>query len=246
MKIEDIKDLQFHDGRINPITHDRLVQFDISSVVERFYQTRTVDASAVISDLGPIHIDFTNIQDWAEDIPDIDDRSGRIFILWAENPDTNEVVLKIRGFFILVPFEFGMEQLKEYHTRHDTPCHPMAIISSIRTIFDDVDILTELIDRIDKELNDHWQKTRKRLIERLERNFLWERYVYSLDTISHISYLCPSMDRELLAALKRKEFSSTGVLQVMASPTSSYDQVSLQSHLKKAKGIIKTHQNKPI
>jgi hypothetical protein len=246
MKPEDIKKLQFHDGRTTPITQDRLVQFDISSVVDRFYQTRTIDASAVICDLGPIHIDFTNIHDWAEDIPDIDNRSARIFILWAENPDTDEVVLLLRGFFILVPFEFGMEQLKEYHTRHDTPCHPMAIISSFRTIYDDVDILVELIERIDQELNNHWRERRKTLIERLERNFLWERYVYSLDTISHISYLCPSMDRELLAALKRNDFSSTGVLQVMASPIPSYNQVSLQSHLKKAKGIIKIHQNKPI
>ncbi len=245
-KGEVIENLQFHDGRKEPISHDRLVQFDLSSVVDRFYQKQTIDASAVISDLGPIHIDYTNIQDWAEDIPDIDKRSARIFILWADNPATKEVVLLLRGFFILVPFEFGMEQLKEYHTRHDTACQPMAIISSFRTVLDDVEILVKLLERVENEINRYWQEMRMRLIETLEKNYLWERYVYSLETVSYISYLCPSMDRELLAALKQKNYYSTGVLQVMASPTSSYDQVSMQSHLNKAKGIIKSYQNKPV
>ena len=241
-----INNLQFHDGRKTSISQERLVQFDIRSVVDRFYQTQTIDASAVISDLGPIHIDYTNIQDWAGEIPDIDKRSARVFILWADNPETKEVFLLLRGYFILVPFQFGIEQLKEYHFQHDTPCQPMAIISSFRTTFDDVEVLVELVDRVENELNNHWRETRKNLIDTLEKTFLWERYVYSLETISYISYLCPSIDRELLAALKRKNFSPTGVLQVMASPTGSYDQLSLESHLKEAKGIIKSYQNKPV
>jgi hypothetical protein len=241
-----IKNLQFHNGRKTPIPQERLVQFDIHSVVDRYYQTQTMDASAVISDLGPVHIDFTNIQDWADEIPDIDKRSARVFILWADDPVTKKVILLLRGFFILVPFQFGMEQLKDYHFQHDTPCQPMAIISSFRTIVDDVEVLVELVERVEKELNNHWKETRKRLIDTLEKTFLWERYVYSLESVAYITYLCPSIDREMLAALKRKNFSSTGVLQVMASPTSSYNQISLRSHLKEAQGIIKSYQNKPV
>ncbi|MHA2155577.1 MAG: hypothetical protein ACXABU_09600 [Candidatus Hodarchaeales archaeon] len=246
MTSEMIENLQFHDGRKTPISKERLVRFDIRSVVDRYYQTQTLDASAVISDLGPVHIDFTNIQDWAKEIPDIDKRSARVFILWADDPETKEVVVLLRGFFILVPFQFGIEQLKEYHFQHDTPCQPMAIISSFRTISDDVEVLVELVERVETEINKHWRETRERLIDTLEKTFLWERYVYSLETVSYIPYLCPSFDRELLAALKQKKFSSTGVLQIMASPTASYNQISIQSHLEEAKGIIKSYQNKPV
>jgi hypothetical protein len=242
MNSEKLRKLQFYDGRKAPIDKERLARFDVRSVIDRYYQRMTMEASKLISELGSIHIDYTNIQHWSEEIPDIDERSARLFTLWAEDIDTKEVLVILRGYYILVPFQFGTKELEEYHFDQTLACYPMAVISSFRTIFKDVDIITELLDKVKVELGKNWKTIRKKMIDTLEKTALWERYVYALDEITFISFICPTFDRELVTALKNSDFRTTGILQIMASPTSTYDQMSVQTHLNDAKKLIQSHK----
>ncbi|WP_455141904.1 hypothetical protein [Candidatus Hodarchaeum mangrovi] len=238
MSTETIKNLRFYDGRQHSIERDRLVRFELKSVIDRYYQTKSVDAATVLADLGPIHLDFTNIQSWATDIPDIDPKSARLFTLWGEDPETSEIIVIIRGYYILVPFSFSQDELEVYHDEKNTPCYPIAVISSFRTIYSNIDLLILLIDRIKLELTQNWKYVRKRVINSLEKNQIWERYAYSLDEIIFYSIVCPSIDRELITALNRWGFRTTGVLQIMASSEPKYDEIFFQSHLEEAKDII--------
>lgn len=247
MTSSPIDRLRFYDGRTAPIDQERLINFEIKSVIERYYHNRTMDAATVIDDIGPFHVDYTNIQHWSREIPDIDKRSARLFVLWAEDEKTKEVVLILRGTYILVPFKYGKEALREYYFHSkETPCYPMAVISSLRTIYADVLLLCDLLDRIKFEIGENWKNLRKNLIETLDKTELWERYVLSLDKIIYFSFLCPSIDRELIEALKRKSYRTTGVMQLLASPTPSYDEIVIQSHLEEAKRIIKKYKSRDL
>lgn len=234
-----IDQLRFYDGRLRPIDSQRLMQFELDSIVDKYYLNREIDAAGVIDDIGPIHIDFTNIQRWSKEIPDIDPRSARLFTLWAEFPKTNQVAVILRGFYTLIPFKFGEEALKKYYYEHDTPCYPMAIISSFRTIFDEKDLICDLLDRVKSELGIDWKKRRQQVIKSLpHKSELWKRYVLAFDKIIYYSFLCPSIDRTLIEALKRKNFRITGVMQLLASPTPSYNEVMIRSHLSEAKKLL--------
>ncbi|MHA2334893.1 MAG: hypothetical protein ACXAEU_22890 [Candidatus Hodarchaeales archaeon] len=231
--------LRFYDGRTHPIDQERLIEFDVKSVSDRYYSSRVIDAAKVIDDMGPFHLDYTNVQFVSSDLPDIDKRSARLFTLWAEDEESKEVVILLRGFYILVPFKFGEEALKEYHHLKDTSCYPMAVISSIRTVFKDLVTLTEVLDRVKEEIVLNWQKTRQQVIDTLDRSELWERYVLSFDEIIYFSFLCPSIDRELIEALKRNDYRTTGIMQILASPTLSYDHLKVKLHLNEAMKMIK-------
>lgn len=244
MNFSIIDRLHFYDGRDHVIDKERLIKFEIASIVDKFYPSRIIDAATVIDDLGIIHIDYTNIQQWAGEIPDIDKRSTRLFTLWAEDKETKEVKLILRGHFILVPYRFETEALREYYYFHkETPCYPLAIVTGIRTTFTDVGILCNLLDRLKSEIDQNWRKVRQNAIESLDsESELLERYVYSFDKIIYISFLCPSIDRELIKALRQKNFRTTGVLQILASPTPSYSKAMVESHLAEARSIVKGHR----
>ncbi|MFX0174369.1 MAG: hypothetical protein ACFE9L_21030, partial [Candidatus Hodarchaeota archaeon] len=54
----------------------------------------------------------------------------------------------------------------------------------------------------------------------------------------HFSFMCSSFDRELIEALRRKNYRMTGILQMFASSTPSYDQAMVSSHLREAKKLL--------
>jgi hypothetical protein len=239
MSSTSINRLRFYDGRDHPIDKERLLKFEISSVINRFYPNRKVEAADVIDEIGPIHIDFTNIQHWSKEIPDIDERSSRLFTLWAEDEETNDVVLILRGFYVLVPLRFEEDALRDYYYHPaDTPCFPMVVISAFRTIYTKTDEISEVLDRVKEEVEVNWQKLRQKLIDTLEKTDLWKRFVLSFDKIIYFSFVCPTIDRELIQALKMKGFRTTGLMQLITSPTLSYDQVQIDTHLKEAKKIV--------
>lgn len=239
-----IEHLRFYDGREKPIEKDQLIKFEIKSVIDRFYSTRNIDATTVVEDIGPTHIDYTNIQHWSTDIPDIDNRSVRLFTLWAEDEENKEVVLILRGFYVLVPFKFAKEALEEYYYYDkDTPCYPLVVVSAFRTIYTDIAILSDLIERVKLEIEFNWQKVRQKAIDTINKESdLWERYVISLNKIIHVSFLIPSIDRELITAFKQKNFQTTGVMQILTSPTPSYTEIMAKSHLTEAKKLIKKYK----
>ena len=240
MSSSSINRLRFYDGRVHSIDKERLLKFEISSIINRFYTDRKVEAAEVINEIGPIHIDFTNIQHWSKEIPDVDERSTRLFTLWAQDEQTKDIVLILRGFFVLVPFRFEENALRGYYySSEDTPCYPMVVISSFRTIYHTVSEIIAVLDRVKEEIELNWCKLRQKLIDTLEKTDLWKRYVLSFDKIIYFSFMCPSIDRELIEALKRKGFRTTGIMQLLASPTTSYDQALVKTHLKEAKKIVK-------
>jgi hypothetical protein len=235
-----LNQLQFYDGRKQSIDQKRLVDFEMRAIINRYYHGEDINVSTLIEDLGPINLDFTNLHPWAEKIPDIDRRSARLFTLWAENEKTKEVVVILRGFYVVLSFTWGKSQLSEYFGLADNiPYYPIAVITALRTAIYEVDQLSSLLDRIKEEIELNWRELRQQIINNLDKNDeLWKRYVYCFDKIIHFSFLCSSKDRELIDSLRKKDYRTTGVMQLMSSPTGSYDQAMIKSHLKTAKKIV--------
>ena len=240
MKDPLISQLRFYDGRIHSIDQKRLVDFETRAIINRYYHGEEINVSTLIEDLGPINLDFTNIHPWSEKIPDIDKRSARLFTLWAEDEKTKDVVLILRGFYVVLSFTWGKSQVSEYFgLTENAPYYPIAVISALRTaIFDDLQ-LSALLDRIKEEIDLNWRKLRQQTINNLDKtDDLWKRYVFCFDKIIHFSFLCSCIDRELIDSLRKKDYRTTGVMQLMSSPTISYDQAMIKSHLKAAKKLV--------
>ena len=137
-------------------------------------------------------------------------------------------------------FPWGKSQLSEYFgLADDSPYYPIAVITALRTALYEDNQLSVLLDRIKKEIELNWRELRQQIINNLDKNDeLWKRYVYWFDQIIHISFLCSTKDRELIDSLRQKDYRTTGVMQLMSSPTGSYDQAMIKSHLKAAKKIV--------
>lgn len=151
-----------------------------------------------------------------------------------------EIVVTVRGFYILIPFQWGKETIQDYYfLSEDIPYYPFAVIESFLTILSDEQHLINLIERVNEEIQKNWQDLRQRIIKTTEKTDIWKRYVLSFENIIHYSFLCPAFDRELVEALRKKEYWITGVLQMLASPTPSYDKAAFKTHLNRAKKIIK-------
>ncbi|MFW9855168.1 MAG: hypothetical protein ACFFFG_08900 [Candidatus Thorarchaeota archaeon] len=240
MTVSTLRNLTFYNGRIHHIDIERVFRFEMEAVINRYYSGLEIDSITLIEDLGPIQLDFTNVHPWGPEIPDVDERSARLFTLWAEDDQTKDVVVIIRGIYVLLPFQWGQSTLRDYYDfAKDIPYYPLAVISSFRTSFREEIQILQLIDRAKDEIEKNWRELRISVINRLEEGSdLWKRYVLCFDHIIHFSFLCPSIDRELLDALRMKNYRTTGVMQLLASPESSYDRAMINSHLTEAKRLI--------
>ncbi len=239
-----INQLRFYDGRINHIDQERLFNFEMKATIERYYSKRSIrDATQRLEDLGPFVVDFTNIMPWTKEIPDVDRRSARLFTIWAEDGATTEVILIVRGFYLLLPVYTSTPSLREYYFYQENVIYyPMVVISSFRTVFKDEVVLSELIDRAKDEIELNWKKVKENVIKNVDSSTdLWKRYLSSFDQIVHFSFLSPSIDRELIEALRMKNYRTTGVMQVLASPTPSFDQAMIESYSKKAKKLMEKY-----
>lgn len=237
-KVSDLKNICFYDGLKRPIDKERILKFEKNAIYDRYYSGRVFDHTTLIEDLGTIQIDFTNIHDWLQELPDIDSKSGRIFSLYAEDIDTKSIVVIIHGYIILVPFGIGKAALKEYYYQAGVDTYyPIAIISSLRTTISTPNILVKLLDRIEQEVNIYWKRRKIEIIELLKEGDLWKRYINSFDDIIHYYFLCPSIDRELVFALKQREYKTQGNFQLLSNTTASYDDAMINDHLKRAKRL---------
>lgn len=232
----------FYDGLEQKIDINRLIDFD-NRQSERYFTDVSIEVSKLFEDLGPYILDYTNLQPWTEENPDISEKSTRVFTLWAEEIDTKKICLILRGFFALSPFSLGASTYYNISEKN-TSFYPLAILSNFRTNYTDSAKIDSLIDQAMKEINTHWKKLRMKTIERLTTGSdLWHRYNYTIDKIIHFTIQCPSMDRELTESLRRKGYRTTGVMQLLSSPVEEYSKASLDEHIRKAQEYIKsTHE----
>lgn len=236
--------LTFYDGRIHPIDKERLYKFETKAVLGRYYNNQQVASISLIEDLGQFNLDFTNVHGmYSEEIPDIDPRSARLFTLWAEDKDTQEVVCLIKGDILLLSLQWTDDSIHDYYfLDENVPYYPMVVISSFRTILKELSDFPPLLESVKEQIELYWRELREHQINTLKKNTdLWRRYVLSFDRIVHFSFLVPSIDRELIDSLRSQNYRTTGVMQLLASPTSSYDQALTESHLKEAKKVIESY-----
>ncbi|MFX0015099.1 MAG: hypothetical protein ACFFB2_08250 [Promethearchaeota archaeon] len=234
-------DIIIHDGREEPIELGQMIDFE-KNVYERFYEpAREYDTTHQIEKLGPVLIDFTNVHSWAKDIPDIDPRSARLFSVWLEDAKTHKIIGIAHGFFILLPFLLSSATPQEYYSfQGDGPYYPIAIIYSVRTTISNEMQLDLFLDRLWEGISANWKKIRTNIINRLPKGSdLWKRYIFSFENIIHFTFLCPSIDREIIDALERNDYRITSVLQLLASPTPSYDEATIKHHLYTARKVLK-------
>ncbi|MFX0182195.1 MAG: hypothetical protein ACFE95_03850 [Candidatus Hodarchaeota archaeon] len=235
-----IDQLKFYDGRTHAIDKKRLSEFETKALLSRFYSGQKMEVSTVVEDIGPLAIFYANVQPWAEEIPDLDKKSARAFTIWGEDRETKEIVTLLHGFLIVFPFEYGRESIEGYYSLVDTvPYYPYAVVSSFLTIFSEQKQIADLLNRVIEEIQKHWVKIRQNIIQTLKKTELWKRYVLSFEKVIHFSFMCSSFDRELIEALRRKNYRMTGILQMFASSTPSYDQAMVSSHLREAQKMLK-------
>lgn len=231
--------LQFYNHLTRSIDAERLNDFEMKAVKGRYYSNKKIESIKALEELGPFFIDFTNIQHWSTEIPDVDENSARLFSLWAEDIETNEIVVVVRGFIVLNPFKYGEEEIKDYfHYKEGHTYFPACVISSFRTIYSKEQKILELLNRVKEEVQSYWQILRQKIIKTKDKTDLWKRYVSSFENIIHFSFLCPSVDRELIEALRSQNYRITGVLQLLSSPTSSFDEALFKFHIEEAKKLI--------
>ncbi|MFX0152575.1 MAG: hypothetical protein ACFFAJ_17445, partial [Candidatus Hodarchaeota archaeon] len=151
---------------------------------------------------------FTNIHIWSKEVPDIDERSARLFSLWAEDMDTREVLGVVHGYFVLVPFIITPASVREFYTlQENTPYYPMAIVNSLRTIIQEDRKLDRFLYQMRDTISQNWSEVRIKTIRRLKKGSeIWKRYILSIDKIIHYTFLCASIDRELIDALQRNDY----------------------------------------
>ncbi|MHA2233491.1 MAG: hypothetical protein ACXAB4_13495 [Candidatus Hodarchaeales archaeon] len=219
--------LRFYNGRTHSIDKKRLFEFEVKALLDRYYSGRDIDAATLLEDLGPLALDFTNVHYWSKEIPDIDRRSARLFTMWAEDEKTKEVIAIFRGFYVLLPFKWRKKDLENYYfCQESVPYYPVVVISAFRTSVRDEEQIDALLDRVKKEIELNWRELRQAIIKALDNQTdLQQRYILCFDQIIHYSFLCPSIDRELIDALRRKDYRTTGVMQLLASPSASYDEI---------------------
>lgn len=231
------KDLKFYDGLKTPIDRDRYNVFENKSVLDRFF-SRNIVAVSLFETFGYGLADFTNVHPLYFQFPDIKD-TLRIFTLWAEDRKTNEVVVLLRGFYILEPFIVKDQTLLDDFSRLGESFQPFALVSSIRTIIQDSDQLGRLIEWVKTEIEQHWKKRRQIVIETLDPdNPVWKRFVFSFDKILYYSFVCPSIDREFTSAFRKLNFHLTSIFQQFSSPTADYDQAIIKPYLRDVKAIL--------
>ncbi|MHA2098952.1 MAG: hypothetical protein ACW99A_09710 [Candidatus Kariarchaeaceae archaeon] len=232
--------LKFHDGRKYKITSEKMYAFDNTSIFDRYYPDKTKEAYEVFEDLGGFALDFTNLFEGFEEIPDINDKSSRLFTLWAEDEEKNEVVLILRGIFVLTPYNFSSQKAKNYYLGKDEDdlYYPTAVLTVFRTTYVDIDQLEMLINRSLIEIEAQWKMLRDKAIDNLPSNTrLWRRYVNSIDKLIHFTFQIPSIDREILDTLKRKNYRITNFMMLLASTTPSYDSATLEYHIKETQKL---------
>ncbi len=240
-KNDQTLNLIIHDGRQNALDVDRLKDFDLKSVSEKFFPTRDIDSSSLFEQFGDWCVDFTNVHGWAEEIPDIDPRSARLFTIWAEDENTQEVLGLARGFFILMPFTLSPTTIREYYSpQEDMTFYPMAIISSLRTRIKEEKKLDFLLDQMRKKISSNWKELRSNTIKLLSKGSdLWKRYVFSFEEVIHFTILCPSIDREMIDTLQRNNYRISGVMQLLSSSSPSYDEATIKHHLRSSQKLLK-------
>ncbi|MFX0151052.1 MAG: hypothetical protein ACFFAJ_09750 [Candidatus Hodarchaeota archaeon] len=245
-KNEQLLNIIIYSGRQNALDVKRMNEFDLKSINEKFYPSRDIDSSSLFEQFGDWCVDFTNVHGWAEEIPDIDPRSARLFTLWAEDGNTGDILGLARGFFILMPFTLTPSTITEYYSfKEDMTYYPMAIISSFRTIIKDEPKLDFLLGQIRKELSSNWKEVRKNTIKHLSKGSdLWKRYVFSFEEVIHFTFLCPSIDREIIDTLQRNNYRITGVMQLLSSPAPSYDEATIKHHLLSSQKMLKEIEKK--
>lgn len=232
--------IKINDGRKKPIDVERMTELENNCVIERLFSGRASEIAAIFEQLGPWVTDFTNIFVWSKEIPDIDERSARLFSLWAEDNDTKKVLGIVHGFFMVVPFIVNPSTLRDYYAlQEDIPYYPMAIVNSFRTIIQEENELDWFLDKMRGAISQNWKELREKTIARLPKGSeLWKRYILSFDNIIHYTFLCPSIDRELIDALQRNDYRISGVMQLLASPSPAYDEATLAHHIRGAKKMI--------
>ncbi|MFX0141114.1 MAG: hypothetical protein ACFFDN_46175, partial [Candidatus Hodarchaeota archaeon] len=219
---------------------ERMTEFENKSAFDRLFSSPAIELTTAFEQLGPCAIDFTNIHVWSKDIPDIDERSARIFSLWVEDTDTKNILGIVHGFFMVLPFIVTPTSVKDYYAlKEDTPYYPMGIVRSFRTIIREKKKLDWFLDQIRDAISQNWKELREKTITRLPKGSeLWRRYILSFDNIIHYTFLCPSIDREVIDALQRNDYRISGIMQLLASPSPAYDAATLAHHIRGAKKMI--------
>ena len=241
-----ILNLILHNGRQKALDVVRLEEFDLKSISEKFFPNRDIDSSSLFEQFGDWCVDFTNVHGWAKEMPDIDPRSARLFTIWAEDANSGDVLGLARGFYILMPFTLSPTTIREYYLpQEEMTYYPMAIISSLRTMIKEENQLDFLLDQMRKEISSNWRELRKNTIKILSKGSdLWKRYVFSFEEVIHFTFICPSIDRELIDTLQRNNYRISGVMQLLSSSAPSYDEATIKHHLRSSQKVLNEIEKK--
>ncbi|MHA1966182.1 MAG: hypothetical protein ACW964_00145 [Candidatus Hodarchaeales archaeon] len=231
----------FYDGQIQPIDKKRMSKFDKIAFHDRYYPDQNIITNELINELGAFAIDFTNIHSWSHELPDIDDRSARLFTIWAEDINTKEVIAIVKGHIILHPFAFdpSEDHIEDYYFgKTDAPYYPKVLITTFRIVLTEAKKLDDFIAQLSDVIEIKWQSIRERVISSSVNKKIRKRFILSFKKIIYYSYIIPSVEQDLIKALKRKDYLLTGISQHLSSKSVSYNEALVAHHINDAKKLI--------
>jgi len=244
MVIKKNEQLIFYDGQIHSIDKERMAKFDKKVFLDRYFPNQDVTTNDLLDELGTFAIDYTNLHSWFQEIPDIDDRSTRLFTIWAEDIHTKEVIAIVKGYIILHPFNLSKSSIEEYYFGNtEVPYYPKVLITTFRTVLKETKELNNLIVQLSDAIEIKWQLIRERVISSSVDTEIRKRFILSFKTIIHYSYIIPSVEQDLIKALKRRDYLISGVMQVLSLKSASYEEALISHHVEEAKRLFLTFPN---
>jgi hypothetical protein len=224
----------FHDGIVDAIDGDRMVVFETQSMIERHNYSIFTESNIILDELGPAAIDFADIHEYARLIPDINEKSARLFTIWVEDADTSNIVAITKGHIILHPFD--LSYVHGYYQGKDDmrPFYPKVLFTSFRTVLKGEEMITSIISQLLIAIEKKWKAIREYVINKVNDKELKKRYILSFDNIIYFTFLLPSIENEVIRALQRKKYQISGIMQILSARTSSYNQAVIDHHVKTA------------
>ena len=130
-----------------------------------------------------------------------------------------------------------------YFGKTDASYYPKVLITTFKIVLTEAKKLDDFITYLSDVIEIKWQSIRERVISSSVNKDIRKRFILSFKKIIYYSYIIPSVEQDLIKALKRRDYLITGVSQILSSKSVSYDEAVVDNHINESKKLISLMEN---